>query len=125
MSFYDLKHLETLLLKFESMVKNPESKVSGLRIQTIEITVQLVRQALLVKELEGDLPTVDLYKVIGVDNLDRESVSDLRMPQHEKLTKAEAERIADELNSKDTEFAFWYYKAVPQSQPLYTYDPIH
>lgn len=60
-----------------------------------------------------------LYKVVGIDNLDRDHISDLRRPLDEDLSKEDAEERAKELNYRSGEYGQWYYIVKPQDYELY------
>lgn len=63
----------------------------------------------------------DKWKVIGIDNLDRESTSDILI--EENLTEEQANIKASKMNSETDDYAPWYYKAVLQEYKLYTFEP--
>ena len=58
----------------------------------------------------------DFWKVIGTDNLDRESVADTLLC--EKITETQAVSIADVMNAGHGENAYYWYVAVPQDHRL-------
>lgn len=63
------------------------------------------------------------WKVIGVDNFGRESVSDYLVLAG--LSEDAAKKIADIINDDDPApgSASRFYKATPTDQPLYKFEP--
>lgn len=64
---------------------------------------------------------MDEYKVIGVDNFDRDWISDTLV--EENLSKEAAEKIAQDRNYREGKHGTRYFKAVPQDHKLYTWEP--
>ena len=64
----------------------------------------------------------ELFKVIAIDNYDRENVSDRLIESNisEFDAKAYAALLNDERNAQSED---WFYRAVPMSHKLYKYDP--
>lgn len=62
----------------------------------------------------------DLYKIIGVSNFDKESVSDIIVCESIS-DKRLAERILDNLNTAVAEGRY-FYRLVPQTYTLYIFD---
>lgn len=69
--------------------------------------------------------TPNLWKVIGVDNFDRETVSDRPMHTLQNLSKKRAQEAADNLNRQSGEHSDWFYKVVPQDHKLYDASSLH
>lgn len=61
------------------------------------------------------------WKVIGVDNFDRDSVSDELVEEH--LSEADAKATAKRVNAGHGDMWPWFYKAVPQDHKLFTWEP--
>ena len=60
-------------------------------------------------------------KIIGVDNYDRETVSDDLIA--ENVNPWNAKRIVDLLNEKESEDSNWFFKAVPDDHKLFKFEP--
>ncbi len=61
------------------------------------------------------------WKVIAIDNYDRQHISDQLIADN--MTETEANVKASAMNAKTSDDYWWYYKAVPQDYKLYTFDP--
>ena len=67
------------------------------------------------------MKTIYIWKVIAIDNYDRESVSDQLIKDN--LSETNANILASKMNSEVDDDHPWYYKAIPEGVKLYQFNP--
>lgn len=60
---------------------------------------------------------MEMFKVIKVDNFDRESVSDVLVK--ENISEAEAIKIVEDSNRNCSDTSEWFYRCVKQDYKLW------
>lgn len=58
-----------------------------------------------------------MYKIIGIDNFDRESIDDILVK--DKLTKEDADKFCEELNASTHDNHPYFYQVVEQEKKLH------